>query len=141
MEFKSIGDYTLEEIASMTDSERKELERRTLAVEKDYICSGSAIDGGWFDKLSPSDLSELLEDGDEVGNLVLIEPELGDEMYIMTTKDFQTNSRVHEAENRMLTIEYLENGLPSWLFPEKGINYYLAEYDGSKWKFTEYAKI
>lgn len=141
MKFKPIAEYSLEEIMAMTDNERKELEKRTLSSEMDYIFSQNVIDSGFLRRFKPEDFDTFLDEGQTPDSLVLIASELGDEIYIMTTTDFLPESRMQEQENSAMIIESFENGLPTWLHPKKGIQYYLGEWIEDAWKFIEYAKI
>lgn len=100
----------------------------------DYYCTEHAQN--FMSDLSPEDISECIEYYESPTGCILITDNY-DNTYLTTPSDFQADSRLIQYNESFMSVEYFENGIPTWLNPLPGLRIYLAEWAGSSWKFTK----
>lgn len=104
----------------------------------EYFCSKNALE--FMRTVTPADLADYLDSYDAPSGHVIITNE-ADTTYILKKDDLNPNSRIIKYEDYYMSVEYFENGIPSWLLPIPGIRIYLAEWTGSSWEFTKVSGI
>lgn len=102
-------------------------------IDFDYFVSETAR--SQLDSLSSSDIEACFEDMDSPDGLIIVTDNFS-AVYVMTPADFSKEAK-WTASDPFMTIEYFENGIPSWLNPLP-VPIYFAVWNGSPW---DYARI
>ena len=100
----------------------------------DYFCTEKAL--AEMDKLSPSDLDGYAEDYDSPSGCIIVTDGF-DSIYLSTKEDYLPSSRLILYDENYMSIEYFENGIPTWLDPVPGLRIYEADWNGGRWEFTK----
>lgn len=98
-----------------------------------YYCTTQAIT--IMDKLTPEDIAEFLDEYSYPDGGVLITDSY-ETTCIAAEKDFKPTSRLIKYEDKYMSIEYFENGIPEWLDPIPGITINIADWETDHWEYT-----
>lgn len=99
-----------------------------------YYCTAKAVPA--MNTLSPEEINEYMEDfGSPEGTIIVTDGY--DSTYLTKPEDYKPSSRLIQYDEEYMSIEYFENGIPSWLDPIPGTTIYAADWTGDHWEYTK----